>query len=92
MGQSESLPVKISSNGTEELELKGYRVHLGRCALACLAVVLTLGLLLILLVWRKDIKMWMFYKECPLQHASKVLVKVVHSGEHGYLCAGTFHF
>ena len=77
MGQSESsLPVKVKADGEEELELKGYRVHRGRCALACLVVALTLGLLLILIAWRRDIKMWMFYEECPLQHATKVLVKV----------------
>ncbi|KAI9554376.1 hypothetical protein GHT06_019648 [Daphnia sinensis] len=75
MGQSESLPVKINEDGTDQLEVKGYQVHRGRCALACLVVLLTFGLLLVLLVWRKDIKMWMFYEECPLQHASKILVK-----------------
>lgn len=76
MGLSGSLPVKINTDGTDELEVRGYRVHRGRCALACLALVVSFGLLLIPLLWRKDIKMWMFYKECPLQHASKVLVKV----------------
>ncbi len=76
MGQSDSLPVKINADGTDELEVRGYRVHRGRCALACAALILTLGLLLVLLVWRKDIKMWMFYKECSLEHASKILVKV----------------
>lgn len=76
MGQSDSLPVKINADGTDELEVRGYRVHRGRCALACVALILTLGLLLVLLVWRKDIKMWMFYKECSLEHASKILVKV----------------
>ena len=44
MGQSDSLPVKIKADEDEELELKGYRVHRGRCALACLLVALSLGL------------------------------------------------
>ena len=76
MGQSDSLPIKINTDGTDTLEVKGYRVNRGRCALACLAVVVTLGLLLVLIVLRRDIKMWMFYEECPLQHATKILVKV----------------
>ena len=77
MGQKESsLIVKVKVDGEEELEIKGYRVHRGRCALACLFVAFTLGLLLILIAWRRDIKMCMFYQECPLQHATKVLVKV----------------
>ena len=66
-----SMPVKI-----DEFEVKGYRVHRGRYTLACLALVITFGLLWVLLVWRKDIKMWMFYKECSLEHATKILVKV----------------
>ena len=63
-------------NKIDEFEVKGYRVHRGRYTLACLALVITFGLLWVLLVWRKDIKMWMFYKECSLEHATKILVKV----------------
>ncbi len=76
MGQRDSVPVKVKVNGDDQLELKGYRVHRGRYVLACLVVVLTFGLLLILLAWRKDFKLWLFYQRCPLQHATKVLVKV----------------
>jgi hypothetical protein len=69
-----SIPVKIN-----EFEVKGYRVHRGRytlASLACLALGITFGLLLVLLVRRKDIKIWMFYKECSLEHTTKILVKV----------------
>ena len=66
-----SMQIKI-----DEFEVKGYRVHRGRYTLSCLALVITFGLLWVLLVWRKDIKMWMFYKECSLEHATKILVKV----------------
>jgi len=78
MGQSDSLPVKIiSQDGKDELQVKGYRLHKRRCALAALVILLTLGLVLILIVWRRDIKMFMFYTPCPLQHATKILVKVI---------------
>jgi len=76
MGQSNSLPVEIDTDDKNQLLARGYRLHHGRCALATLAIILTFGLLLIPILWRKDFKMFMFYKECPLQHASKVLIKV----------------
>ena len=69
-----SIPVKIN-----EFEVKGYRVHRGRytlASLACLGLGITFGLLLVLLVRRKDINIWMFYKECSLEHTTKILVKV----------------
>nr|CAH0101725.1 unnamed protein product [Daphnia galeata] len=69
-----SIPVKIN-----EFEVKGSRVHRGRytlASLACLALGITFGLLLVLLVRRKDIKIWMFYKECSLEHTTKILVKL----------------
>ena len=79
MGQSDSLPVKINCGnrqlGEDELQVKGYRLHRGRCALSALAILFTLGLVMILVVWRKDIKMFMFYQHCPLQHATKILVR-----------------
>ena len=76
MGQSDSLPVKIDADDKNQLLARGYRLHHGRCALATLAIILTFGLLLIPILWRKDFKMFLFYKESPLQHASKVLIKV----------------
>lgn len=73
-----SSPVKIrSQDGKEELQVKGYRLHNGRCALSALAILFTFGLVLILVVWKKEIKMFMFYKNCPLQRATKILVKVI---------------
>ena len=76
MGQSaSSLPVKIDVDDKNQLLARGYRLHHGRCALAMLAIVLTFGLLLIPILARKDFKMLMFYKECSLQHATKVLIK-----------------
>lgn len=76
MGQN--LPTRIvdHKNPKENIELKGYRVNRLRSTFAYLALFLTLGLLYILLAWRKDIRMWMFYEECPLQHATKILCKV----------------
>lgn len=78
MGHKASIPVKIvnADNPKENIELKGYRVNRLRSTFAFLAVVLSLGLLYIILAWRKDFKMWMFYQECPLQHATKILAKV----------------
>ncbi len=72
-----SSPVRIrSQDGKEELQVSGYRLHKGRCALSALVVLLTFGLVLILVVWKKEIKMFMFYTNCPLQRATKILVKV----------------
>ena len=76
MGSSESIPVKIKVGEKEEIQIKGYRPHLGRSIAAVFAIVLSFGLLLILLVWRKDIKLTFFYKECSLNLAIKVLIKV----------------
>lgn len=77
MGQTDSLPIRINvDDEKDELQVKGYRLHKRRCALSALAILLTLGLVLILVVWRRDIKMFMFYTPCPLQHATKILVKV----------------
>ena len=77
MGQNDSFPVKIDVDDKSQLLARGYRLHHRRCVLATLAVILTFGLLLIPILARKDFKMFLFYKECPLQHASKVLVKVI---------------
>ena len=76
MGQSDSLPIKIQVDDKNQLLAKGYRLYRRKCVLSILAIVFTFGLLLIPILWRKDFKMLMFYKECPLQHATKVLVKV----------------
>ena len=73
----ESLLTKINVNEKDELLIKGFRPHLGRSIVTVFAIVLSFGLLLILLVWRKDIKLSLFYQECPLHLATKVLLKVI---------------
>lgn len=78
MGQTGSIPNKITNpeNSNEDIELKGYRINRLRATCGYLALIFTLGLLYILLAWRKDLKMWLFYQECPIQHAAKILCKV----------------
>ena len=77
MGQSESLPVKLNVEEKDGLYIKGYRPDLLKCIGTVLAMVLSFGILFVVLVWRKDIKMKMMYSECNLRMATKILVKVL---------------
>jgi len=70
-----------SSNDKEEeevnkLEFKGYQFSWKRCTFSALIILLTFGLVILLVLWREDIKMFMFYTPCPMEIATKILVKV----------------
>jgi P5-type ATPase cation transporter len=77
MGQSDSLPSKLNMGEKDELEARGYRSHGWKWALTLALIVLTFGLFGVILVWRKDIKMALFYQECPLHEATVILLKVI---------------
>lgn len=76
MGRGDSFPAKIlSHNGKDSLQIKGFRSSRFKKLTGCLLVAATFGLLAIFLTWRKRLRMRLFYKESPLQHATKVLLK-----------------
>jgi len=79
MGLSESLPVKLNVDEKDELRIEGYRPHLLKCIITVSAMVLSLGLFFVILVWRKDLRMKLMYQQCNLQEATKIVVKVLYN-------------
>lgn len=66
----------ICEDGKDSLKIKGYRTNRLKTIIGWLIVVASFGTLGIFLAWRKKLRMRLFYKESPLQHADKVLLKV----------------
>ena len=77
MGSSGSQPVKLNAEEKDQLSVSGYRLDRLKCFVTVCLAVFTFGFLFVILLWRKDVKMKLFYRQCPLRAATKVRVKVM---------------
>ena len=75
MGVSSSFHSKLNVGEKDELEVKGYRPHRWKWTVPLLATILTFGLFLVVLAWRKDVRLALFYQTCALHEATKILIK-----------------
>ena len=76
MGSSKPVPVKLNAQEKDQLDISGYRLDLLKCIITVCVALTTFGVLFLIMLWRKNIKMRLFYRQCPPQEATKVQVKV----------------
>ena len=76
MGSNKPVPVKLNAQEKDQLDISGYRLDLLKCIITVCVALTTFGVLFLIMLWRKNIKMRLFYRQSPLQEATKVQVKV----------------
>lgn len=74
-GQSPKAVQKINLGESDEMVIRGYSLCPVRVAASVLLFLLTGGLNLVLITWRKDLKMYFLYRQVSLAQADKVLLK-----------------
>ena len=68
--------MKLNIGEKDEMEIRGYRPNRWKLLACIVATILTCGVFLIVLTWRKDINLSLLCEECSLHDATKVLIKV----------------
>ena len=76
MTSRESASSRIKVSEKDELLVTGVRLEPWKCAVTLLLSLSTFGLFAILLVWRKEIKIAMLYRQCSLTETKRVLIEV----------------
>ena len=67
---------RIRISEKEDLLVTGIRLEHWRCAVTLFISLLTFGLPVVLLAWRRDWKMAVLYRHCPLREAKRVVIEV----------------
>jgi len=76
MGQSGSQSTKIRAGEKEELLVTAIRLEPWKCVVLAIVTMLTFGLPVLLLAWRRDWKIALLYSQCSLREAKRILIEV----------------
>ena len=66
----------INYGTEEEMEIWGYEISLSKTSITWFLILVTLGLLRLVLYWQPNWLLICTHKKCPLNLATKVLLKV----------------
>ncbi|GIY29215.1 probable cation-transporting ATPase 13A3 [Caerostris extrusa] len=70
---------KINVGTDEEMTIVGFRMSYPKTILTSIGVLLSAGLLLVLMSWKKTILMKLTHNRCPIEEAEKVFLEDMHT-------------